>query len=65
MKLPALHYKGYTTQIKYFVGDEVYYGKIENTGDLVLFETNHKADIEKEFHKAVDDYIEFRKKNKL
>ena len=47
MKLPALHYKGYTTQIKYFVGEEVYYGKIENTGDLVLFETNHKADIEK------------------
>ena len=65
MKLPTLHYKGYTTQIKYVVEDDVFYGKIDNVKDLVTFEATYKEDIEKEFHSAVDDYIEFRKEKKL
>ena len=35
------------------------FGKIEGINDLVLFESTNSEEIEKEFHDAVDDYLEF------
>lgn len=55
-------YKGYYTLIHFDSEDKVLYGKIENAnGDLVLFESDSALEIEKEFHDAVDDWLEFRK----
>ena len=57
-----LTYKGYYTLIHFEAEDKVLYGKIENAnGDLVTFESDSAKEIEKEFHDAVDDWLEFRK----
>lgn len=54
-----IEYRGYQTYIHYSAADKVLYGKIEGIKDLVNFESHSVTKIEKEFHKAVDDYIEF------
>lgn len=56
-----LEYKGYCTKIEYSKEDKVLYGKIEGINDLVNFESDNLEDVEKEFHNAVDDYLEFCK----
>lgn len=52
-------YKGYCTHIHYNQTDKLFYGKIEGINDLVNFESDNMMDIENEFHKAVDTYIDF------
>ena len=54
-----LKYKGYYTVIHYSAEDKVLYGKIEDIDDLVSFESESAEEIEKEFHDAVDDYLDF------
>lgn len=56
-----LTYKGYFTVITFEAEDKVLYGKIEGIDDLVTFESDSAKEIEKEFHDAVDDWLEFRK----
>ena len=53
-----MKYKGYLTKIEYDVEDKILYGKIEGIKDLVTFESQSAAEIEEEFHKAVDDYLQ-------
>lgn len=55
----VLQYKGYTTRVEYCVEDEVLYGKIEGISDLVNFYADTPREVEKNFHEAVDDYIDF------
>ena len=57
-------YKGYVGSIEYSVEDSIHYGKLLNIKDLVNYEAGNITDLEKEFHKAVDDYIEFKKELK-
>lgn len=59
--LNLLTYKGYHTLIHFECEDKVLYGKIEGIEDLVTFESDSTKEIEKEFHDAVDDWLEFRK----
>jgi hypothetical protein len=59
--LNQLDYKGYITFIHYSVQDEVLYGKIENTTDLISFESQSVENIKQEFQNAVDDYLDFCK----
>ena len=61
MKESMLEYNGYHTVIRYNAKDGVLRGIIEGISDYVDFQTNNISDIEKEFHCAVDDYIEFCK----
>ena len=56
-----LTYKGYFTVIEFDSESKVLYGKIEGINDLVTFESDSAKEIEKEFHNAVDDWLEFRK----
>lgn len=58
-----LVYKGYYTRIMYNSGDKVLYGKIEGINDLITFESKDATKIENEFHKAVDEYLQFCKEN--
>lgn len=61
--LNLLTYKGYYTLIHFDAESKVLYGAIENAnGDLVVFESDSAKEIEKEFHDAVEDWLEFRKK---
>lgn len=52
-----LEYKGYFTHVQYSVEDGVLYGRIEGIADLVTFESENCAEIEREFQAAVDDYL--------
>jgi len=54
-----LEYKGYRTKIEFDREDNIFYGKIEGIRDFVNFHTEDYSKIKKEFHDAVDDYIEF------
>lgn len=59
MSKNILEYKGYYTKICFNSKDMLLYGKIEGINDLVNFESNNALEIEKEFQKAVDDYLIF------
>ena len=56
-----LEYKGYHTKVEFDSDDFVLRGKIEGINDFVDFECENTKDLEKEFHEAVDDYLEFCK----
>ena len=55
----TLEYKGYWTTVRYSAEDHVLHGKIEGIRDLVDFESDSAADVERAFHEAVDDYLAF------
>ena len=59
----TLEYKGYFTHVEYSPEDKVLYGKIEGIKDLVNFECEKAEDAEREFRKAVDDYLAFCEDN--
>lgn len=61
MKSNILEYKGYHTKVEFDSEGLVLRGKIEGISDFVNFECEDIKDIEKEFHEAVDDYLEFCK----
>lgn len=55
-------YKGFKTTVYYNQENEVYRGKIENANsDLITFEADSISNAEKEFRKAIDDYIDMLK----
>lgn len=58
IKIKKLKYKDFFTIIRFHEEDKIFYGKIENVEDSVNFHANTLDDIEKEFHLAVDNYIE-------
>ncbi len=53
------YYKGYTAAPEYSTEEHIFYGKILGISDLVDFQSESAKDIEREFHNAVDDYLEF------
>jgi len=59
MKNNVLKYKGYYAAPEYRADDGVIYGTILGIADLVDFYSESAAEIEAEFHKAVDDYLSF------
>lgn len=54
-----LQYKGYTSIIKQDLNTHKLYGKIENIKDFVNFIADNMDSVEKEFHDAVDAYLDF------
>lgn len=61
MKDNILEYKGYHTSITYDARAGRLRGVINGIDDYVDFSSDKVEDIENEFHKAVDDYLEFCK----
>lgn len=57
----TLNYKGFLGSVSFSEEDNVLYGKIECTDDLILYEGNSVTDIKNAFKEAVDDYIEICK----
>ena len=53
-----LEYKGYHAKIIYDEYSKSLFGKLAGISDLVTFESDSPVEIEKEFHDAVDDYLE-------
>lgn len=59
MEKNVLCYKGYYTRPEYKAEDQIIYGKILGIDDLIDFYADTAKEVEHEFHKAVDDYLEF------
>ena len=55
----VLEYKGYWTDITVDFESHLLHGRIEGIRDLVNFESETVEGIIKEFHSAVDDYLDF------
>ena len=54
-------YKGFLTTIKYSSEDKVFYGKVENIDDLVLFDGHTVEEAFHYFVESVEDYIDMCK----
>ena len=54
-----MEYLGYRAKVEF--DGKNFFGTIENISDLVTFESDTAESLEREFHSAVEDYIEFRK----
>lgn len=55
-------YKDFIGVVHFSSEDDMFFGKIEGINDLVTFEGKSVAELKKNFHEAVDDYIELCKK---
>lgn len=56
-----IEYKGYKSCVRYDTETHKLYGKIDGIDDYVNFIADNTQDVEKEFHLAVDDYLDFCK----
>jgi len=54
----TIEYNGYIGSIEYSPEDTCFFGKLEMIDDLVTFEATTAEDLEKNFHAAVDEYLE-------
>ena len=54
-----IEYKGYYTRVRFDAESKTLRGKIEEINDYIDFKAEEPSGIEKEFHMAVDDYLEF------
>lgn len=53
-----MKYRGLTGTTNYNENNDVFYGKIAEIDDLVLYESDTKEGLEESFREAVDDYME-------
>jgi predicted HicB family RNase H-like nuclease len=56
-----MKYKGYTAKVQFDAEAGLLHGEIEDITDVVTFQADSVAELEAEFHAAVDDYLEFCK----
>lgn len=54
-------YRGFIGSIEYNSEDNLHHGVLLNINDLVDYSADNVIELQKEFHKAVDDYIEYCK----
>jgi predicted HicB family RNase H-like nuclease len=52
-----LTYKGYTGKVEVDVRTGTLFGEVLNPRDVITFEADNVADIEREFHTSVDEYL--------
>jgi predicted HicB family RNase H-like nuclease len=54
-----MKYKGYIGSVTFDAEDRIFYGRVLGVSStLIGFEGSTVADLEKDFHNAVDDYLE-------
>ena len=58
-----LRYRGYFAKPEYSAEDRIFYGRILGISNLVDFQFEEADGIENEFHKAVDDYLQYCMEN--
>jgi len=54
-----LHYKDYVGSVEFSEEDAVFHGKVVGIKSLISFEGDSVSAIIKDFHNAVDEYLEF------
>ena len=53
-----LEYKGYIGSIEFSDEDMVFYGKVQGIRSLISYEGTSAKSLVRDFHEAVDDYLE-------
>ena len=54
-----VHYKDYTGSVCFSEEDAVFHGKVVGIKALISFEGNSVRAITNDFHKAIDEYLQF------
>ena len=54
-----MKYKGYIGNVEFEAESGAFHGEVINTRDVITFQGKCLAEIEKEFQKSVNDYLEF------
>jgi len=54
-----LHYKDYVGNVEFSEEDGVFHGKVVGLKSLISFEGNSVSAIIKDFHNAIDEYLDF------
>ena len=52
-------YKGYTGSARLDEEGQLWHGKVTNINDIVTFHAERLEDVEQEFQRSVDTYLEF------
>ena len=53
-----LKYKGYVGDVNFDADDKVFHGRVLGIADVIGFEGASVTKLEKDFHEAIDDYME-------
>jgi len=53
-----LKYKGYTGSVNFDADDRIFHGRVPGITDVIGFEGGSVTDLEKDFHEAIEDYLE-------
>lgn len=61
--MTTMTYRGFIGSVSFSKRDNLYFGKIENIDGLVNYEAPTVADLHAAFHKAVDYYINYLKRD--
>ncbi len=56
-----IEYKGYVGSVEFSQEDELFYGKVQGIRALISYEGTNATELLKDFHVAVDDYLELCK----
>jgi len=56
-----LNYKGYIGHVEFDDENELFYGEVINTKDVITFQSDTAHGLKKAFIDSVDDYLEFCK----
>ena len=54
-----MKYKGYTAHIEVDETAGILFGKVLDVKDVITFQADTVAELKKEFHNSVDDYLEW------
>ena len=55
----TMSYKGYTGEVEYDTAAKILYGHVIDFDDVITFESEHAGEIEEEFHRSVDVYLDW------
>lgn len=54
-----MKYRGYTAFVEFDDEARIFHGEVADLNDVVTFQSSDARELEKEFHKSVDEYLAF------
>ena len=54
----TIEYKGYVGSVEFSESDEVFFGQVQGIRSLISYEGTNAKELIKDFHEAVDSYLE-------
>ena len=55
----TMEYKGYVGSVEFSEEDALFFGKVLGVRALISYEGENARDLVEDFHKAVDEYLEW------